>query len=399
MLQEGLTTDELGKLVVEDLKPGTYQFVETEAPFGYDLDPTPVVFEIEKGQVEQASVTKTNELSTGSVELIKIDEDDAEIKLEGAEFELQDSEGNMLQEGLTTDETGKLVVEDLKPGLYQFVETKAPYGYDLDPTPVVFTIEKGQLETVVKVMDNGLTTGSVQLIKVDQDNHEVTLEGAVFELQDSEGNMLQEGLTTDASGKLIVEDLKPGTYQFVETTAPEHYQLDDTPIVFTIEKAQEITMTVQAQNALLTGSVELLKVDQDDGTLTLEGAVFDLQDGEGNLLQADLTTDSEGKIIVKDLMPGDYQFVEVKAPTGYELNKTPITFTIEKSQIDRVNVTALNEKAPEDPQGPGTEDPDKDDGNTLPSTATNLFNLLLAGMVLLAGGIGMNVFVRKKSVR
>ena len=43
-------------------------------------------------------------------------------------------------------------------------------------------------------------------------------------------------LKTDGHGKLIINDLKPGNYQLVETKAPEGYQLDASPISFTIEK-------------------------------------------------------------------------------------------------------------------------------------------------------------------
>lgn len=43
-----------------------------------------------------------------------------------------------------------------------------------------------------------------------------------------------------------------------------------------------------------------------------------------------LTTDKNGKITASDLRPGDYQFIEVKAPKDYTLSKDPIPFTIEK---------------------------------------------------------------------
>nr|WP_243147772.1 SpaA isopeptide-forming pilin-related protein [Clostridium perfringens] len=33
-------------------------------------------------------------------------------------------------------------------------------------------------------------------------------------------------------------------------------------------------------------------------------------------------------MVLNDLAPGDYQFVEIEAPNGYELDKTPVKFTI-----------------------------------------------------------------------
>ena len=43
-----------------------------------------------------------------------------------------------------------------------------------------------------------------------------------------------------------------------------------------------------------------------------------------------LTTDEHGKVSASDLRPGDYQFIEVKAPKDYDLRQDPIPFTIGK---------------------------------------------------------------------
>ncbi|MDK1728910.1 prealbumin-like fold domain-containing protein, partial [Dellaglioa algida] len=74
VLQSGLTTDIAGKVAVSDLTPGNYQLVETKAPTGYDLDKTPVKFEIKKGQTTAVKVTKTNTLTKGGVILTKTDD-------------------------------------------------------------------------------------------------------------------------------------------------------------------------------------------------------------------------------------------------------------------------------------------------------------------------------------
>ncbi|ENI0454637.1 LPXTG cell wall anchor domain-containing protein, partial [Listeria monocytogenes] len=133
------------------LVPGSYQFVETSAPTGYKLDNSPVSFEVVAGETDQVvKVTKENTLEVGSVELTKLDSA-TKATLAGATFELQDKEGNTLQTGLTTDENGVLKVTDLVPGTYQFVETKAPIGYELDTTPVSFEIVAGETDPIVKV--------------------------------------------------------------------------------------------------------------------------------------------------------------------------------------------------------------------------------------------------------
>ncbi|ANB58856.1 LPXTG cell wall anchor domain protein [Anoxybacillus sp. B7M1] len=406
-IQKGLTTNHAGKLLVTGLAPGSYQFIETEAPFGYQLNPTPIPFTIHQGDSTIVEVSAENELMTGSVQLIKVDRDNRQLRLAGAVFELQDDKGNTLRTGLVTDHEGTLTVTGLKPGNYQFVETKAPFGYDIDQTPISFTIEKGQVETIVKQMENRVSTGSVELMKVDKENNEKRLKGAEYRLESASGDVLLKGLTTNDEGKLVVHDLKPGRYQFIETKAPKHYQLDSTPIMFTIEKGQTITLSIVAQNELISGAVQLTKVDQQNHGYTLAGAVFDLRDDKGNILQKGLTTNREGKLLVNDLKPGVYQFVETKAPKGYQLRTTPVSFTIPLSPDKVVQVIVTNEKQEltgEKIDRPGNLGPPVDPqdhqasygsnhaegikaGETLPNTATSMFNGLFIGAILLLAGL------------
>ncbi|WP_343795015.1 SpaA isopeptide-forming pilin-related protein, partial [Gracilibacillus halotolerans] len=194
------------------------------------------------------------------------------------------------------------------------------------------------------------------------------------------------------------------SYYFVETQAPEYYQLDATPIAFTIEKGQEMIFTVTAMNELIRGSVELVKVDSDNHELVLEGAEFELRDDEGNVVLTGLTTDRAGMLIVDDLKPGTYQFVETGAPEGYQLDDTPIFFEIVKGQADAIQLTAENQLLEEtvEQEEPTEEQQEtssghqptqpvnaskQEDTGTLPNTATSIFNYLVAGIAILLVGI------------
>ncbi|AJH81596.1 LPXTG cell wall anchor domain protein [Bacillus thuringiensis] len=247
-----LTTDKDGKISVSDLRPGDYQFIETKAPKHYDLNQNPINFTVEKSQTATASVTATNSLTKGAVELTKVDDIDG-TTLEGAIFKIVDSNGHDVRADLTTDKDGKISVSDLRPGDYQFIETKAPTGYDLNAKPIPFTIPKGQSQVTSVTALNSLTTGSMELTKVDIDRNG-TLEGAIFNILDQDGKVVREGLKTDGHGKLIVNDLKPGNYQLVETKAPEGYQLDASPISFTIEKAQASPLQITVSNKKIDSS-------------------------------------------------------------------------------------------------------------------------------------------------
>ena len=207
---------------------------------------------------------------------------------------------------------------------------------------------------------------SVRLTKHDADTQAV-LAGATYDLQDSTGKVLQSGLTTDANGQLIVEKLAAGNYQFVETKAPEGYELNTKPLTFTLGTPKTLLSIEVSQDdqkmpvVPATGDVTLTKTDATTKKV-LAGAVYELRDANGKVLQSNLKTDAAGQLTVTGLTAGDYQFVETAAPTGYELNVTPLPFTIKAGQTAAVTVSATDEPVtnPSQPGEPGQpEEPGK----------------------------------------
>src|SRR5699024_1702837 len=70
--------------------------------------------------------------------------------------------------------------------------------------------------------------GSLNIIKIDKDSEEV-LAGAELELRDDNGQLVIAG-TTDEDGQLSFTDIPIGSYQLIETKAPEGYRLLRNPI-------------------------------------------------------------------------------------------------------------------------------------------------------------------------
>ncbi|MGO3780207.1 MAG: SpaA isopeptide-forming pilin-related protein, partial [Enterococcus viikkiensis] len=159
-----------------------------------------------------------------------------------------DENNQTIQEKLVSNKEGVVEVEDLAPGNYQFVETKAPRGYILNNKKVSFTIktESKDKPAVVVASDNFVNyQGSAQLIKQDkQGNH---LAGAVFRVDqlDDQGKVLKAGvqknLSSSKTGVVLATDLAPGNYQFVETQAPKGYQLSNEVKKFVIQSQAEDT--------------------------------------------------------------------------------------------------------------------------------------------------------------
>nr|WGD85829.1 SpaA isopeptide-forming pilin-related protein [Bacillus subtilis] len=139
--------------------------------------------------------------------------------------------------------------------------------------------------------------GSVQLTKEDQDGK--GLAGAVFKITDSNGKTVRDDLVSNEGGKIEVDGLAPGSYQFIEKQAPDGYLLSEKPVSFTIKgeyggKPEQVKATaVNTKNLVV-----LTKVDQHDQHKVLQGAEFNLTDANGKVLKSGLVTDDKGQITV-----------------------------------------------------------------------------------------------------
>lgn len=296
--------------------------------------------------------------------------------LAGAEYSLIDAKGQVIKAGLTTNAAGKLFIDELEDGDYSLIETKAPAGYELNTKPLNFSVTTtGTTQMIDLTQTDEPTvvppkTGDFTLVKTAAGSHE-KLAGAVYELRDATGKIVKTDLTTDAQGELTVTGLTPGDYTVVETKAPAGYELAKEPLKVTIVADQTTPLTVTATDTETPvidtkGAVCLTKTAATTGE-KLAGAKYELQTATGEVLQSGLTTDSQGQITVHELTAGEYRFVETTAPEGYELNKTPLDFTIKAGQTATVNVEAIDPaKVVEPPVEPGKPEPPVEPGKPEP---------------------------------
>lgn len=185
----------------------------------------------------------------------------------------------------------------------------------------------GKPKTSKKVFVTPPKQGTLKIIKVDADNTDLKLQGAKFEIQDSEGNRVGE-LTTGSDGTAVSKELPAGEYILVEKEAPIGYQIETTDLLVTIEKGKQTIKTITNKN--IKGKVIITKVDSEGNPL--KDATFELQDSAGKVV-AVKTSDSEGKIEFDNLDWDNYILKETKAPEGYRLLTKEIALTIDKEHL------------------------------------------------------------------
>lgn len=235
--------------------------------------------------------------------------------------------------------------------------------------------------------------GSLRITKRDVATGEV-LKGAQFALKDKNSGVVVKTGTTDENGLIQFDQLLFGDYILIETLAPKGYLKSDEEISITIDKEYILGDSEKAGNEILITNqklyyaVQLIKVDENNPDVFLAGARFQLKDNDGVVVigYEDLVTDLNGRIIVENLEPGMYQFVEIAAPSRYILDGTPVYFVIEEDQITLLELMKTNKRRsggggggssdndddddPENPTDPGDEEdpnettnpPDPDDG-------------------------------------
>ncbi|MFA2809001.1 SpaA isopeptide-forming pilin-related protein [Bacillus mycoides] len=335
-----VTTDKDGKATISDLSVGKYKLVEVESLPGYKKLAKPVSFEIKKGMTEVLSLKVENEkLDKGSVEITKVDKDSQKV-LEGVVFEVQDEQGKVVTE-VTTDKEGKAKISDLSVGKYKLVEKAGLPGYKKLTEPVSFEITKGMTTVLsMKVENEQLDKGSVEITKVDKDSQKV-LAGVVFEVQDETGKVVTK-VTTDKEGKANVSDLSVGKYKLVEKESLPGYKKLAEPVSFEIKKGMTEVLSLKIENEMVdTGNVEITKIDKDN-KVSLAGVVFEVQDETGKVVTK-VTTDKDGKANVSDLSVGKYKLVEVESLPGYKKLEKPVPFEIKKGMTKSLGFTVENE--------------------------------------------------------
>ncbi|PFN64703.1 hypothetical protein COJ59_25160 [Bacillus cereus] len=276
----------------------------------------------------------------GHLQIKKVDENDENIVLKDAKFDVIDKDNNVVAT-VTTNEKGIAEVKDLPLGDYFVKEINAPEGYIKVDTPVKVTIDNTNVIELVMKNTRKVENGQFKLLKKDSESGQL-LPGAKFDVIDKDGKVV-ETIVTDDKGEALSKQLPVGSYTLKEVEAPKGYELSSSSVSVDVEANKVVTVDVVNKKIpeKVTGQFEIVKVDAEDKTKVLSDAEFEVYK-DGKKVDT-LRTDKTGKVISQKLEPGKYTLKETKAPQGYKLLKEEIEVVVEANKVVEVQVENAKE--------------------------------------------------------
>ena len=167
---------------------------------------------------------------------------------------------------------------------------------------------------------------SLTVRKVDSSNPNKGLPGARF-LVTSENGSYSKEIVTGSDGTYTLSGLNASTYAVTELSPPEGYEIDNAGPQYVVLPADDgTTVTVTfTDTPIITGKGSIRKVDADDPTRGLAGAVIKIE-GVDNSFTGTYVTGTGGYLtdVPWDTMPvGSYVATEVTPPEGYTSSSDP----------------------------------------------------------------------------
>ena len=331
-------TDENGQIILKGVT-GTLVVTEEKSISGYTIDQNTRTQTVVVNPNDTQSLYFYN-APIGGLELVKVNAADKTQRIPNTTFEIRRVSDGGLVDTVTTGTDGHVYVP-LASGSYYAVETKAGKGFQLDDTPIYFTVEDGK--TTTKTVTNKAISG-ILIHKVNAVTGE-GIYGVSFILYDASNNPIAQE-TSDDRGYVRFEGLEDGRY-YLRELENEGY-IPDTQKKTVYVKSGETT-EIEWQNTPITGQIQITKRSADynptnglpAGTL-LEGAVFEITDKAGNVVDT-IRTNNRGLAVSKRLPLSRYFVREVKAPEHYGISEKELTVYLEhEGQIVRIEVQDSN---------------------------------------------------------
>ena len=333
------TTDSHGRIFLDSIPVGTYRVTEINVPSYVILCPIPQEVALKAG--ETSTVTFFNALKP-TLEVCKVDSVTGD-PVKGAKFQIwyasnHTDSGELNDLGVyCTDESGKIILPEVKDGWYKVTELEAPHGYAIkEPATQECFIAGG--ESKVLTFEN-TPLSAIIIRKVDSESGQ-PLEGAWFRIRylggtSGTGGMVVGEYRTSSNGTIVVTGLKAGTYICEEISAPDGYVITDAAETVYLSGKDQDVITVTFGNDKM-GSLLIVKKDAVTGA-PISDVEFLITDSDGSVIgnaNGKYVTDSAGTIRIDGLTPGMTVIAkEVRAKDGYILDDTPQSIKIKRNSV------------------------------------------------------------------
>lgn len=139
--------------------------------------------------------------------------------------------------------------------------------------------------TTTNINVNWLSTGNIIIHKVDADNASIVIPNTVFEIYDSNNNLI-DTVTTDLQGCAKVNNIPIGKYKIVEKSTDKYYNINvnDTVVDLSVSN-KEVIIT----NEKKKGYIEINKYDADDVSKKIANVKFGIYDTNNKLIETLIT--------------------------------------------------------------------------------------------------------------
>ena len=312
-------TNAQGEIYVENAATGLWSFVETAAPDGFCVDPTPKSVYVDVTEGDREYTVAAVNYEKPDMKIIKRDAMSGK-PIAGTVFSIKSVTGSY-STSVTTGTDGSATLSAIPAGVYVVREESVPEPYIVTNTEQTVALRPGKTSEVTFV---DYEKPGLEIVKKNIANGE-PIEGVTYRIEQIDGSF-STSATTDNHGRIFLESIPVGSYKVTEINVPNHVILCPIPQEVALKPGE--TSTVTFFNALKP-SLEIRKVDSVTGD-PIKGAKFQIWYGSNHTDTGELNdlgtyfSDASGKIILPEIKDGWYKVTELEPASGYAI-KEPAT--------------------------------------------------------------------------
>lgn len=253
------TSNEGGIVYIENIRTGIATIRETKTNKIYKLSED--IYNMEIKWNETSEITIKNEKLKGQIEVYKVDAEDNEIKLKGVEFQVINSNDEVV-ETIITNEEGYAITSRIPIGEYRLKEIKTDEMHILNEE--IFKVDVST-DIISKLkITNERIKGQIKVVKTNEDDNFINntkagtpIPNVKFEVYDS-NYMLIDEITTEEDGTAITRLIDKGIYYIKEVFAGEWFLLNTNEFSAEIKEHKEV-VDVEITNESEKPSVDIEK--------------------------------------------------------------------------------------------------------------------------------------------